>query len=607
MSALKTPANTSWRYFKHLRLWFCLSAAVSVSVFAILGAANSKIEREKARPENQLKEAKGILGLQQFRQTNSIHIRSIGGREGVATLVNLNPAINAWYLLKVAWENGAREQTYHLENPQPRARRFLLDETYSSGIVILEAQKPYRCDLFGADPLNALDQASSSHLVFAPLCERRLVLRNPASGHRTSLEAVTDFLRDEVWGGEEVVVLVRHLLADTHRETGEIRRKEENAAARGAAGRPSGLPRPAQIDLKYADQLLISADLGIAVRGTEKNGMIPGEWYTAEGNPGVYVSMIRPNLIAPAILQGNKTLINNLDGVEASALCYLVAFDLEQFELAYALGTEHPKVGWSDHILPQMKDPKLPGPDGIGNIAPLISTGLISPEDGRRTVATFTAGYKRTHGAFKYGELALRDHGSHYGFIENGVVFSKLQPGLATILVLQDGSMQMKTWQEADNKLLPRIKHARQNGVPLVEFDEASEATVPGRLVARWGPGNWSGSENEKLRTLRAGAAVQENHGKRFLIYGVFSDATPSAMARVFQAYQCRYAMLLDMNALEHTYLALYRRSGSQLILDHLVKGMGEVEKSGAHGPVPRFLGYPDNRDFFYLMRREGG
>ena len=71
-----------------------------------------------------------------------------------------------------------------------------------------------------------------------------------------------------------------------------------------------------------------------------------------------------------------------------------------------------------------------------------------------------------THGAFKYGELALKNHGSHYGFIENGVVFSKLQPGLATIFVLDDGSIEMKTWAEADNKLLPRIKHARQNGVP---------------------------------------------------------------------------------------------------------------------------------------------
>jgi hypothetical protein len=31
---------------------------------------------------------------------------------------------------------------------------------------------------------------------------------------------------------------------------------------------------------------------------------------------------------------------------------------------------------------------------------------------------------------------------------------------------------------------------------------------------------------------------------------------------------------------------------------------MSEVEKSGPHGPIPRFLGYPDNRDFFYLLRR---
>ena len=162
----------------------------------------------------------------------------------------------------------------------------------------------------------------------------------------------------------------------------------------------------------------------------------------------------------------------------------------------------------------------------------------------------------------------------------------------------------MKTWEAQDDQILAKIKYARQNGVPLVEFDEQSQSTVPGRLVNSWGPGNWSGSENMKLRTIRSGAALQWNGKKRFLIYAVFSDATPSAMARVFQAYQCRYGMLLDMNALEHTYLALYRRAGSQLFVDHLIDGMSQVEKSDANGPVPRFLGYPDNRDFFYLMRR---
>ncbi len=298
--------------------------------------------------------------------------------------------------------------------------------------------------------------------------------------------------------------------------------------------------------------------------------------------------------------------MNNLDGAEASALAYLVAFDLDRFDLGFALGTEHPGVGWSDRVPEQARNSQLPGPDGIGSIAPLISTGLVSPEDAGRTVATFTGGFKRTHGAFKYGELALKNNGSHYGFIENGVVFSKLQPGLATLFVLNDGSIQMKTWEETDNKLLAKIKYARQNGVPLVEFDQATQSSVPGQLVARWGPGNWSGSQDEKLRSIRSGAALQTSHGKRFLIYAVFSGATPSAMARVFQAYRCDYAMLLDMNALEHTYCALYRRSGTQLSIEHIIKGMSEVDKSAPSGqPLPRFLGYPDNRDFFYVMRRQ--
>ena len=103
---------------------------------------------------------------------------------------------------------------------------------------------------------------------------------------------------------------------------------------------------------------------------------------------------------------------------------------------------------------------------------------------------------------------------------------------------------------------------------------------------------------------MRSGAALQTSHGKRFLIYAVFSAATPSAMARIFQAYRCDYALLLDMNALEHTYLALYRRSGPQMFVDHLVKGMSEVDRSAAGELVPRFLGYADNRDFFYVLRR---
>jgi hypothetical protein len=75
-------------------------------------------------------------------------------------------------------------------------------------------------------------------------------------------------------------------------------------------------------------------------------------------------------------------------------------------------------------------------------------------------------------------------------------------------------------------------------------------------------------------------------------------------MARVFQAYACQYAMLLDMNALEHTYLALYRRQGANILVQHLVQDMNVLDKVASGQYVPRFLGYADNRDFFYLVRR---
>jgi hypothetical protein len=104
---------------------------------------------------------------------------------------------------------------------------------------------------------------------------------------------------------------------------------------------------------------------------------------------------------------------------------------------------------------------------------------------------------------------------------------------------------------------------------------------------------------------MRAGAALQEFSGKRFLIYAFFWNATPSAMARVFQAYRCRYAMLLDMNAFEHTYLAVYEREGSSLYIQHLIKEMSEVDASVKGQYIPRFLGYSDDRDFFYLTRKE--
>jgi len=580
---------------------------------------------------------KAILELQPFRRSTSEPVTDAAGRRGTVTLVELNPNSNAWFLLQLLWEDPAELRTYHLENPDPHNSHVALDAV-GHGLRITSSSKGVTCTLWPYRIAAPLEDARRSGLPYAPLCEGRLYLRNSVAGTYTRLEAVTNFLRDHVWGGDRIVNFVKEeFFRDHFAEKGAPASTAENEAT----ARSSREPLPAQVEAAAAGDAIVPEHLGLDVVSRESRGgqgheqsLTLGAWYAINHADGIYVSAIRPQAVADPILRGFRTRVSSLDTVEADAVDYLVAFDLAQFDLGFVLGTDHPRVDWSGRERPEMHDPRLPGPDGIGGSAPLVRTGMVSPAIAARIAVTFAGGFKREHGAFRYGDLALQNHGSHYGFIEQGAVFSKLQPGLATVYVLDDGTVGMKTWTREADSLLPRLRYARQNGVPLLEQNSrslvapgagqagaasgpASEVVsgsawrsgedigVPGPLVSQWGAGNWSGAANEKLRTLRSGLCVQSTATRRFLIYGYFSTATPSAMTRVFQAYGCQYAMHLDMNALEHTYLALYTREAGKLLVQHLIEGMSEVDRKGGGAQLaPRFLGFPDDRDFFYLVRR---
>ncbi len=185
---------------------------------------------------------------------------------------------------------------------------------------------------------------------------------------------------------------------------------------------------------------------------------------------------------------------------------YLVAFDLAEFNLGFVLGTDHPRVDWSDRPPRGMRG-NLPGPDGIATAAPLVTNGMISPALVARTVATFAGGFKRQHGAFGYGALSQQNHASHYGFIEQGTVFSKLVPSLSTLYVLDDETIDMSTWSSQDDGLLPRIKYARQNGGPLAEYDPNADIPVPGPLVDQWGQATGPVLPRENSEVLGPGSA----------------------------------------------------------------------------------------------------
>jgi hypothetical protein len=556
-------------------------------------AAQTAAELAEQRAEFDAVARKTIVELQPLRHEMAA---TVEGTEREIRLIDLNPGIHEWFLLTTTERGNALN--YHIENPDPEGQRIALEGTVVPAITIASDTGTARCAPWEGDP-QPIIEAERSGLPFAPICGGRLYLRNRVTGASTSLERTTDFLRDKVWGGEELVRFVRdNFYKDRYAETSEVLGTADGEGALQG-------PPPAPLSVPDAERPVIYVQHEFGLDGAEPGRMTMGVWYPVSDLDGVFVSTIQPRYISQAILDGPGT-VNWLDGVERSAVNYFVAFDLSQFEIGFSKGTDHPRVDWSPRPPWNMRVQGLPGPDGIGNVYPVVPLGMVSPEVVDRTIATFTAGYKRSHGAFKWGPFSQTNYGTHYGFLEHGTLYSRLWPGLSTLYVLKDGTIGMKTWTEEDNALLPELRFARQNGVPLVEYDAEAGMPLPGPLVTQWGPGNWSGSAAAELRTLRAGGCIVPSGDTRYLIYGYFSTATPSVMARTFQAYGCEYAMLLDMNALEHTYLALYVRREGQIHVEHMVPGMALVDRRDRRGNLsPRFIAYPDNRDLFYVMRKE--
>ena len=538
--------------------------------------------------------AKSILDLQLFRTTQTAMDAETGR---YLTWISTNPAVGAWYVLEVRTDPDGSAVSFHIENPDPANQTVRFDEGTPAALEIASQIGSERCTPW-AEEGASLSEARQSGLAYAPLCEGKLFLRNRVTGARTNIETTTDFLRDNVWGGESIVRFVR----DTFFKDSELE-TSDTVGSGGAYGAANG-PPPMRGKVPAEEQRVISTLLTLGIAGTDPGKMTIGQWYPIAGLDGVFVSAFEPRAISDEILKSPGA--NRLDNVEAKATGYMTAFDMNLFDIGYAVGTDHPALGWSSRPPASVRPRGLPGPDGIDSAKPLVTLGMVNPVIASNAVATFTAGFKRQHGAFKFGDMATFNLGHHYGFIEKGVILSKLQPGLSTLYGLTDGRIGMKTWTEEDNALLPRIRFARQNGVPLVETDPTTGQAKPGDRVTQWGAGNWSGSAKAELRTLRAGACMVSDGGREFLLYGYFSTATPSAMARTFMAYGCSYAMLLDMNALEHTYLALYVPRKGEVHVQHLLPGMALIEKKARDGTIiPRFIGFADNRDLFYLTRKE--
>ncbi len=186
--------------FLSLVACLCPLSVAASSDGPAMPAATATVAADQAT-EYQAEVPKTIIELQQFRDTASLAIVGPKGSPGQATLVQLNPNVNAWLLLVLDWGSNGGRLSYHLENPQPSDQHIRLADARS--VVITRGNSSVACDVWTAGKDSPLEQARHSSLPYAPLCGGRLFLRNPTRGNYTQLEMVTNFLQALCLGRRE--------------------------------------------------------------------------------------------------------------------------------------------------------------------------------------------------------------------------------------------------------------------------------------------------------------------------------------------------------------------------------------------------------------------
>lgn len=517
------------------------------------------------------------------------------------TLLNLNSRTNLWYLLRLVDAKG-KESIFNLQ-PMREGLQLSLDEK-SPALLVSEGGLPLdKCDL-DKDIAQAFAKRKQKRLAYFPICKDLLYITVKQNGEQTTVEKGAEMLR--LFGGEHAETLINSVkesfFKDKYLEETETQDLESgNASTQGEpdvfAVQPDAPPR-AKVGNNYKNTAIPVGKLGLQLKGNEDR-LLAGQWYPIASEPGFYASLMEPGMVDPEILKSYKDRANPLDGTENQALVFLMAFDLDQYSLEWGHGTDHPNVGWSERAVLINKDNPF-GPDGFKGIKPLTPLGHVPPSQWHRLVGTFSAGFQLKHSAFKTGELGKTHKAHHYGFMEKGVLIASPSPDLITMINYQDGRTDLKVWKEEDNATLDQIRDLRQNGVPLIEPDAKGKG-IPGAMVKFWGPGNWSGSAEKVLRTPRGASCLIENSGKRYWVYAYFSAATPSGMAKTFQAYGCKSAIQLDMNSPGQAYGSLSRSLGDgKFQIEHLMTDMVSGDTQG----TPRYVIKPDYKDFFYILRR---
>lgn len=184
-----------------------------------------------------------------------------------------------------------------------------------------------------------------------------------------------------------------------------------------------------------------------------------------------------------------------------------------------------------------------------------------------RLVATFNSGFK------------LSDSGG--GIATGGHTYAPLKNGMATIVRLRDGRINITSWQ-GGAQAPPDVIYARQN-LPLI-IDHS-------RLNPNLSDGpQWGATLGNAVRVWRSGLGIDRRGN---LIYAAANDQTVGSLAQILRRAGAVRAMELDINTYWTSFIS-YRHSGAS--------GAGNLLADMDRSPL-RYL-TPDDRDFFAVYLR---
>lgn len=519
------------------------------------------------------------IGLAQTSSTPTIvspkervYVQRIQTKSYQIELKSLNKHINKWFILSIA---GNQNFSFHLHN---RNNNTILSLT-NSGILFSKKNQEdheYSCQLWDKRSINKLRlkiKVSSGY--YLPLCKGRLYVRlkKPSNTQQSLTESTTKLLR-KTQIGESVINSIKPHMVDIMSEEPNTEQPEIGL-----------VPQSQQIDLNVplSPFMVTNSDIkhdnehSIGIKLDSDQPTIEyGKWYKSNMHEGIYISLFRPDLIDPGVLELDGKKINPISEEEKSRRVYIAAYNLELYAPEYVVGTEEPHI-----TNPTLKD----------HIVPI---GSIPPYEIEQSVGVFIGGFKTRHNTINYGP----NKGKTYGFIEKGVELASMSGGLATAYLKIDGRFEVDKWPEEKNsqeKLKREVIAARQNGVLLIDNYQV------GKYVNNWGQGNWSGSAEGSLKTMRSGICIQEKEQKRFLLFMAFISASPSTMAQTMRAFSCKFAMHLDMNAYMYMHNAIYSYQPEK---GYQVEYLNQHMKYPSNIKRHRYIMDNNSRDFFYIKRR---